>query len=235
VKAQLDTMLGLENQEDPNFSDTDYQLAAYAAALRVLTQYKSIEDIDIAYELSKTRKRGDTSPIERIIAEAVKVACDYLVPQGFDDYVWKTLMPEERFYVKGLDLESRGEYRAGAYQELARGFGVKEYQSLLASGKANQTCLKTASAFKAQLLGNGGFGASLVRNALFAMREVVRTGEVRDGMNWLRTEVQDYWQQRKHLLEILRYLSTMGLKLPHWQEDARAAQLLAGAVVNDSV
>jgi hypothetical protein len=27
--------------------------------LRVLTQYKSIEDIDIAYELSKTRKRGE--------------------------------------------------------------------------------------------------------------------------------------------------------------------------------
>jgi adenine-specific DNA methylase len=235
VKAQLDTMLELEDQEDPNFGDTDYQLAAYAAALRVLTQYKSIEDIDIAYELSKTRKRGETSPIERIIAEAVKVACDYLVPQGFDAYVWKTLMPEERFYVKGLDLESRGEYRAGAYQELARGFGVKEYQPLLASGKANQTRLKTATEFGTRLLSNGSFGTSLVRHALFAMREVVRTGEVKTGKSWLRTEVQDYWQQRKHLLEILRYLSTMGLKLPHWREDAKAAELLAGAVENDSV
>jgi hypothetical protein len=47
--------------------------------------------------------------------------------------------------------------------------------------------------------------------------------------------VQDYWPQRKHLLEILRYLSTMGLKLPHWQVDAKAAQLLAGAVENESV
>jgi hypothetical protein len=37
VKAQLDAMLELEDQEDPNFSDTDYRLAAYAAALRVLT------------------------------------------------------------------------------------------------------------------------------------------------------------------------------------------------------
>ena len=76
---------------------------------------------------------------------------------------------------------------------------------------------------------------SLVRHALFAMREVVRTDEVKDGKNWLRTEVQDYWPQRKHLLEILRYLSTMGLKLPHWQVDAKAAQLLAGAVENESV
>src|SRR2546422_10523496 len=38
---------------------------------------------------------------------------------------------EERFYVKGLDIESHGELRAGAYQELARGFGVKEYQPRL--------------------------------------------------------------------------------------------------------
>jgi hypothetical protein len=235
VKAQLDAMLELEDQEDPNFSDTDYPLAAYVAALRVLTQYRSIEDIDVAHELAKPRKRAEPSPIEQIIADAVKVACDYLVPQGFDAFVWKTLTPEERFYVKGLDIESHGELRAGAYQELARGFGVKEYQPLLASGKANQTRLKTASEFGARLLGNNGFGVSLVRHALFAMREVVRTGEVKAGKNWLRTEVQDYWPQRKHLLEILRYLSTMGLKLPHWQVDAKAALLLAGAVENDSV
>ena len=235
VKAQLDAMLELEDKEDPNFSDTDYRLAAYAAALHVLTQYSSIEDIDVAHELAKPRKRAKASPIEQIIADAVKVACDYLVPQGFDAFVWKTLTPEERFYVEGLDIESHGELRAGAYQELARGFGVKEYQPLLASGKANQTRLKTASEFGARLLGNGGFSVSLVRHALFAMREVVRTGEVKAGKNWLRTEVQDYWPQRKHLLEILRYLSTMGLKLPHWQVDAKAALLLAGAVENDSV
>ena len=120
----------------------------------------SIEDIDVAHELAKPRKRAKASPIEQIIADAVKVACDYLVPQGFDAFVWKTLTPEERFYVKGLDIESHGELRAGAYQELARGFGVKEYQPLLASGKANQTRLKTASEFGTRLLGNGGFGVS---------------------------------------------------------------------------
>jgi hypothetical protein len=62
VKAQFDTMLALEDQEDPNFGDTDYQLAAYAAAPRVLTQYKSIEEIDVSYELAKTRKKGEVSP-----------------------------------------------------------------------------------------------------------------------------------------------------------------------------
>jgi putative DNA methylase len=42
----------------------------------------------------------------------VNIACDYLVPKGFDTFAWKTLLPDERFYLKGLDLESHGEYRA---------------------------------------------------------------------------------------------------------------------------
>lgn len=74
-----------------------------------------------------------------------------------------------------------------------------------------------------------------MRHALFAICEVVRTNEVQLGKNWLRTEVSNYWQQRKILIEILRYFSTMGLMVSHWRDEARAAQLLAGAVENDSV
>lgn len=236
VKRQLDSMLALEDEEDPNFGDTDYQLAAYAAALRVLTQYKNIEDIDVAYELSKPRKKGgDKSEIEKVIDEAVKIACDYLVPKGFDTFVWKNLTPEERFYLKGLDIESHGEYRTGAYQELARGFGLKDYKPFLESGKANQTRLKTATEFGSKTLGDLGFAASLVRNALFAIRETVRHESTQQGKSWLRAEVRDYWNQRKNLIEILRYLSTMGFKMGHWAIDAKAAELLAGALENDSV
>ncbi len=241
VKRQLDSMLALEDEEDPNFGDTDYQLAAYAAALRVLTQYQNIEDIDIAYELSKPRKKGsDKSEIEKIIDQAVVIACDYLVPKGFDTFVWKSLTPEERFYLKGLDIESHGEYRTGAYQELARGFGVKDYKPFLQSGKANQTRLKTATEFGTKSLGGlsdqtSGFSASLVRNALFAIRETVRNDSTQPGKSWLRAEVRGYWNQRKNLIEILRYLSTMGFKMNHWAADAKAVEILAGALENDSV
>jgi len=31
-------MLALDDEEDPNFADTDYQFAAYAEALRMLTK-----------------------------------------------------------------------------------------------------------------------------------------------------------------------------------------------------
>ncbi|MDH6088207.1 anti-phage-associated DUF1156 domain-containing protein [Umezakia ovalisporum] len=235
VKAQLDSMLALEDNEDPNFSDTDYQLAAYAAALRVLTQYKTIEDFDITYELSKPRTKSETSEIEKLIADAVKIACDYLVPTGFDSFIWKGLTPEERFYLKGLDIETHGEYRSGAYQELARGFGIKEYKSMLDSGKANETRLKTASEFATKQLGDIGFGASLVRNTLFAIREIGRTGEAQKGKTWLRDEIKDYWNQRKNIVAILQFLSAMGQRTPHWRLDAEAARLLAGAVKNDSI
>ncbi|MBI5442125.1 MAG: DUF1156 domain-containing protein [Deltaproteobacteria bacterium] len=234
VRMQLDAMLALEDQEDPNFGDTDYQLAAYAAALRVLTQYKNIEDIDVAYELTRARARGEESPVEQIIADAVKTACDHLLPKGFDAFVWKTLTPEERFYLKGLDLESHGEYRAGAYQELARGFGVREYRGLLADKRANETRLKTATELGARLLGDAGFGASPTRHALFAVREIARTEEVADGRNWFHNEIKDtYWSLRKSLIEVLRYLGRMAIRMPAWKKDGAAALLLAGALEND--
>jgi putative DNA methylase len=230
-------MLNLEDREDPNFGDTDYQLAAYAAALRVLTQYKKIEDIDVMYELTKPRRNGVDNPIKSIIDEAVKIACDYLIPVSFDAFIWKALTAEERFYLRGLDIESRGEYRSGAYQELARGFGMTGYKSMLASGRANQTRLKTATEFGSRQLGDSGFGNSLIRHALFAVREVVRTEQTETGRNWFRNELKEsYWNHRKALIEILKYLGNLAFtNMTHWKDDAKAAQLLAVAVENDHV
>jgi hypothetical protein len=239
VRRQLDSMHELDDTHaaNPDFGDTDYQLAAYAAALRVLTQYQSIEDIDIAYELAKPRKKGAAkSPIEKVIDEAVKIACDHLVPRGFDTFVWKTLTPPERFYLKGLDLETHGEYRAGAYQELARGFGLRDYHHLLGTAKANEVRLRTASGFERKLLrGDDPFADTLTRHALFAIREVAahETG-TEPGRLWLRENGPDYWAHRKTLIIILRYLARLQESLPTWQADATAAHLLAGALENDS-
>ncbi|MCJ7625454.1 MAG: hypothetical protein MUO76_18295 [Anaerolineaceae bacterium] len=238
VKKQLNSMLALEDKEDPNFADTDYQLAAYAAALRVITKYKNIEDIDIHRELYKVRQNGEKNPLEEVIENAVKIACDYLVPTGIETHIWKQLTPEERFYIKGLEIESHGEYRSGAYQELARGFGIREYKSMQESGKANQTRLKTASEFKNRNLGDEGFGSSMVRHILFAIRETLLNEETSAGRIWLRTELgQQYWNKRKDIIELLRYITNIGMSsnMEHWKKEAEAARLLAGAVENDHV
>ncbi|MBB4070573.1 adenine-specific DNA methylase [Salinibacter ruber] len=234
VRDQLDAMRALdEDEEEPSFGDTDYQLAAYAAALRVLTQYGSVEEWDIERELSRTRSNGEQSPIENIIEEAVQVAADHLIPQNFDSFQWKTLAPEERLYLKGLELESHEEYRTGAYQELARGFGVREYTSLYASSRANKTRFKSASEFGSKQLGDEGFEGSHVRHALFAVHEAREQDDAQAGRLWLRNELPDYWGNRKKLIEILSYLASMESVSEHWEEDAKAARLVAGSVEND--
>lgn len=233
VEHQLQSMLALDDQEDPNFSDADYQLAAYAAALRVLTQYQGIEDIDVAYELSRERRRGKESPIERIIEDAVKTASNFLVPSGLEAPLWKRLSPEEKLYLKCLEVESHGDYRSGVFQEFARGFGVRDYTFMLQSGKANQTRLKTATEFKRRDWGTEGFGSSLLRHALFAVYQTADRDDTKVGLNYLKTELRDYWAQRENLVGMLGFLGK--LPIPHWTKDAEAARLLAGAVENDHV
>ena len=233
VKRQLASMLELDDREDPNFSDADYQLAAYAAALRVLTKYGSIEDIDVSHELSRERRRDESNPIEKIIGDAVRTASDFLVPARLPDHLWRRFTPEEKLYVKGLDVERHGDFRSGVYQEFARGFGVRDYRDLLHTGKANRTRLKTASEFGRRDLGDSAFGRSLVRHALYAVWQAAESGEVADSLTWLRAELPDYWPQREALAAILRYLAA--IDVDHWREDAAAARLVAGAVENDHV
>jgi len=238
VKRQIDSMRELDDREDPNFSDADFLLAAYAASLKVLTSYKRIEDIDVNYELSRSRAPGEESPVEKIINEAVKIAYDYLTPDGFDDYLWKRLMPEERFYIKGLDIEKDGEYRIGAYQELARGFGVKEYKNLLASTRANQARVKTAMEFGMRgLSGADRFSRSLLRNVLAALHQAIKAEDTVKGRNWMKNELPNYWNQRNTIAAILDYLSALEHieTMPHWKEEARYARLLAELIKNDSI
>ena len=233
VRRQLDSMRDLDDAKDPNFGDTDYQLAAYAAALRVLTS-KKIEEIDVAYEITRVRKKGELSPVEALIERAVKIACDHLVPKGIDQHLWKSLSAPERLYLKGIEMESHGEHRTGVYQELARGFGVEDYSHLLATTKANETRLKTATELARRDLSGSGFADSVVSHALFAAFKTAETEGTRDSITWLKTEVRDYATNRQGLIETLEFLAALRqvTTMDHWHKDAEAAGLLAGALRN---
>ena len=238
VKRQIDSMRELDDKEDPNFSDADYLLAAYAASLKVLTSYKKIEDIDVKYELSKDRNSGEESPIEKIINESIKIAYDYLTPPGFDSFTWKLLKPEERLYIKGLEFEKDGIYQIGAYQELARGFGVKEYKDLLANTKANQTRLKTATEWSMKGMSEtDNFGSSLLRNVLAALYQCIKGEDTSKGKNWLKNEVPNYWNQRNTIMELLDFLITLGHHehMEHWDKEVYYATMLRELVKNDGV
>jgi putative DNA methylase len=236
VRQQLNYMVNLEDSSDPNFGDADYQLAAYAAALRILTE-RPIYEIDPERDILREYSNDEISPVEQIIRNAVRIACDHLVPKGFDGVLWKGLSPMERFYLKGIEVESHGEYRNGVYQELARGFGAVEYTDLLSNTKANETRLKKPSEFGRKNISGEGFSGSLLRTCLFAIYQVDKDDEVNLGLNWFHTELSDYWTVREKIIKILEYLALIGnIKgMEHWKKEAQAASLLAGAVRNDHV
>lgn len=238
VKYQINSMRQLDDKEDPNFSDPDYLLAAYAASLKVLTSYKNIEDIDVKYELSKARNTNEVSPIENIINQAVKIAYDFLIPNEFDSFIWKSLIPEERLYLKGIEFEKQNLYQLSAYQELARGFGVGEYTIMLASTKANTARLKTPKEFAMKHLNDSStFGNSLLRNILVAIHLGLKEEDTSKGRNWLKTEVTDYWNKRATIVEILNYLFKTEYidNMEHWKECAHEAFILKNLVENDNI
>jgi putative DNA methylase len=234
VRVQLDEMMALDDKDQPNFGDTDYQLAAYAAALRVMTQFSTIEGINIENELYREKQKNQKSAFEKLIDQAVEIACNHLIPIGFDEFQWKGLAASERLYLKGLELEKHGELRSGAYQELAKGFGVREYTFMFAKTKANEVRFKTGTEFKRSNLGGDNFAGSLMRHVLFALHETVTKENAKEGVNYLAAEVTDYWGNRKKIMEILRYLNRLSHTdhMPHWEVDAEAAHTLAGAIEN---
>ena len=199
-----------------------------------MTQYANIEGINIENELYREKQKNQKSAFEKLIDQAVEIACNHLIPAGIDEFQWKGLEASECLYLKGLELEKHGELRAGAYQELAKGFGVREYTFMFAKTKANEVRFKTGTEFKRSNLGGDNFAGTLMRHVLFALHETVTKENAREGVNYLVAEVTDYWGNRKKIMEILRYLNCLAHidHMLHWEVDAEAAQTLAGAIEN---
>ncbi|MBS0593921.1 MAG: DUF1156 domain-containing protein [Proteobacteria bacterium] len=259
VKRQLASMQALDEGGEPNFNDADYQLAAYAAALKVLTQYGSLDGRDVEHEVFAVRAKGDKSDFQAVIERAVGIACDTLIPRGLEG-AWRDLNLAERYYLRALDIESRGERRQGMYEELARGFGVTDIRPLLESDKANGARMRTASGFGAAVLapvggGDGAaavlparrgraatgaphpFAASPLRHLLFALRETAAAdANPEPGRQYLRdTFGPGYWMRRERFVGLLEWLALLAnaAGMEEWAADSQAARILAGRLRND--
>lgn len=239
VRSQIDSMKQLDDKEDPNFNDADYQLAAYAAVLRVITKYKAIEEINLQKELIRIKKGEKNGPVTELIKRAIEISCRYLIPPNIPKPIWNSLNPVERFYFRGLDTESKGERHISSYQEFARGFGVREYARLMSSTKANQVRLRTASEFEKDIPKEYGFDDSLTRHILFAVRETANEDNTSAGKSYLKAEIGSmYWDKKDTMVTLLNYLASLSANSDmstYWEADSYAAKLLAGAIENDHV
>jgi hypothetical protein len=174
-----------------------------------------------------------------VIEHALREATDFLVPDGLDRAVWKGCSPEERLYLKGIEVESHGDYRKGVYDEFARGFGVREYRDLLQSDAANETRIRTPGEFKGRNLETGPLGGTLLRSVLYAVYQTVEEGmDPGPAVGWLRGRFPGmaFFDARWSMVRILRYMATKpsGERMPHWKKDAEAAYLLASRLESES-
>ena len=259
VKRQIESMQALDEGGEPNFNDADYQLAAYAAALKVLTHYGTLDGKDVEHEVFAVRGKNEKSDFQIVIERALGIACDTLVPRGLDNS-WRELSLVERYYLRALDIESRGERRKGMYEELARGFGVTDIKPLLKSDKANGARMFTPSGLAATQLapvgdsetntaalparrGRAGagaahpFAAAPLRHLMFAIRETAAADNSPEpGRQYLRdTFGQGYWGRREGFVFLLEWLAALGNAegMDEWISDSEAARILAGRLRND--
>jgi adenine-specific DNA methylase len=239
VVSQIESMQKLDDKEDPNFSDPDYVLAAYAASLKVLTSYASIGEIDLDYELELAIREPSRSKVVALIERAKKQAYDCIIPTDFDNYLWKELSPAERFYIKGLESEKNGGYKISTYQEYARGFAITSYGQLMANERANTCRLKTPTEFAMRTVNEiPSFEESTLRLILAAIHVAIKEDESPDKGLWhLKNNLKDYWSKRDMVKQLLAFLKdTQGIvNMPHWSEAAAMAEHLYVLVDNDHI
>ena len=239
VKKQIESMQKLDDKEDPNFSDPDYVLAAYAASLKVLTGYQSIGEIDLEYELKLAINDPSRSEVVKLIERAKKIAYDFIIPLDFDHYLWKELAPSERFYIKGLESEKHGNFQVSTYQEYARGFGISSYSQLMANERANTARLKTPTEFAMRTMSEvPDFEQSILRLILAAIHIAIKEDENPEkGLSHIKNNSVDYWNSRDMLKQLLSFLKdTLNIDtMTHWRECAQMAEHIYVLVMNDRI
>jgi putative DNA methylase len=240
VKRQIESMQKLDDKEEPNFSDPDYVLAAYAASLKVLTSYATIEDLDLDFELNQAISNPTGSKIVGIIENAKKIAYDCVIPLDFDSFLWRELSNAEKFYIKGLESEKHGNYQISTYQEFARGFSIGGYSQMMASEKANTARLKTPFEMAGRTISDvPDFEKSLMRTIFAAIYAGIKEDmNPNKALGYLKGELPNYWDKREMIMQILSFLVNnrdISNMQEHWADSSNMAELLLALVTHDSI
>ncbi len=238
VAEQIDTMAGLNQNLKGSgrienlFEDADLQMAGYAAALRVLTRYTSIDGVDMTKEALRPRKKGETGVVTDIIDFAVQVANEHMVPEGMASKVWERLTGAERFYFKMMDIETTGAKKLDNYENFSKAFRIGgAYKNLMGSMKPNEARLKRSKDFKKAGFEIEEFGPSATRAVLFALHEIQAEMDGDIVLSHLKDLVPGYLTAREDIIAITDYIA---LKRDGVDEgEHRAAGILHGLIRNE--
>lgn len=240
VAEQVKRLTGLNSEfesstkriKDGNlFEDADLQMAGYAAALKVLTKYSVIDGKDMAQEALRPRIVGQKLLVDELIDFAVDTANKALVPHGLEESLWHGFNPAERFYLKMLDMESRGLHSLDNYQNFAKAFSVRGWQAFMGSDRANEARLRSAVEFgRAEMAEGSELFNTSTRAVLYSLMELQAEKDIDDVLAGLPHNLPNYYSERQTVAKLAAYIAK---KVEESRPaEASAARILAAAIDN---
>ena len=240
VTAQIEAMMNLNDTAQAHgesvFNDSDLQMAGYAAALKVLTQYTEVDGRDMTTLALQPRQKGDTTVVDDIVEYASEIANNLLIPERLKELnpdTWREVSGVERFYLRMIAIEKTGAAKLDNYQNFSKAFNVA-YQPLMASLQANKARLKGAKEFKPRELTGGDLGGTLLSELLMAIQELLNDKDPKVVLGQIRSSLDaTYFQKRSHLMAMAHYLADM------WRdrrsEEAQKAEIIANRIRNEGI
>ena len=244
VKEQVESLIGLDKSvraqgSEGLYTDADLQMAGYAAALKVLTAYSTIDGKNMVTEAETPRQKGKKTFVDELIDFAVQTAVQFLVPVGFEKGDWQKLAPVERFYLKMAEMEHQGGKTLDNYQNFAKAFKIHHFDQLMSdSSKANSARLKLSTEFKGSIMsGDAEIAETLLRALLYAMYEVINEVEIDDVLLHLMENYPNYLPNKNLLVKMADYLAIKRGDLKPTKAfrpdtEASAARIIAEAIRN---
>ena len=225
VKRQIASMQALDEGGEPNFNDADYQLAAYAAALKVLTAYTRIGDEDVTSFALRPRARGEVTVVDEIVQQAAETASSLLVPEGLTADAWGRLTGIERFVLRMMDMETAGAAKLDNYQNFAKAFRVTDYTRVMGDMRPNNARLKRVSEYASRDLTDATeIGMTRLGQLIIALQQLLKDTEAQTIVEQLRAEMADFLEVRSLLVDMLTFIER---KAP--ESEVRSAAETLGA------
>lgn len=234
------------------YTDTDYLLAAQATAAEVVTGYATIDGVDLEAELRTPNRERGRSALRILMENAKRTATDFLVPPAMERAIkkhaagdsyqfWREFAAEEKFLLKGLELEQQGMFKISAFQDLGRAYGLADYESLMGPVRANDS----RTTLPEELPRPDGLRFTDISPAernlwkysptqhIYHSLKLLREGADMDRAVKHLVDTTDFWNIRTgRLAVILAYLWEATSSNSHWQDYQNHLSALAIGVEN---
>lgn len=234
------------------YTDTDYLLAAQATAAEVVTGYATIDGVDLEAELCTPNRERGRSALRVLMENAKRTATDFLVPPVMEQAIkkhaagdsyqfWRGFAAEEKFLLKGLELEQQGMFKISAFQDLGRAYGLANYESLMGPVRANdsRTILPKelprpdATRFADISPAERNLWQYSPTRQLYHSLKLLAEGADMDRVVKHLVDSTDFWNIRTgRLAVILAYLREITASNSHWQDYQNHLPALAIGVEN---